>query len=172
MKTAIKKDNYISEFFDKLNRVGISALSIKNYRSDVYHFVGWLIFSVRSLGVAVDSFSECTPFIQPQMGIRYKKFLVENRLSSKTVNRRLTTLRHLSRFLNDKHIITFDFTQDVSNIETGSKTNIPADKALLMDFEKYLSLQTESKNTIKNYLSDIKHFLSWLQQNQLETSNN
>ena len=87
-----------------------------------------------------------------------------NGIPAKTMNRRLSTLRHLSRFLQASHAIDHDFTEGIENVSTNivKKTHI---SPISNEFKAYLVNKKVSANTIKNYLSDIRHFLSWLETN-------
>jgi site-specific recombinase XerD len=48
-------------------------------------------------------------------------------------------------------------------------TNISTKKTLstypfIIQFEKHLEAEKVSKNTVKNYISDVKQFISWLEE--------
>jgi site-specific recombinase XerD len=45
-----------------------------------------------------------------------------------------------------------------------STKEIPPTSPFIVQFEKHLEAEKVSKNTIKNYLSDIKQFISWLEE--------
>lgn len=155
-------------FSDYLARVGISGKTFKNYRSDIAHFTGWLIFRVRTFGVSVQELTEAIPFLSGELAKEYKNYLTENNVSSKTVNRRLSTLRHLGRFLLESQILEFDFMDGVQNI-TLSENVKPDHGKLISGFQKHLESQNVSHNTVKNYVSDIRQFLYWLEQKNLTT---
>lgn len=155
-------------FSDYLTRIGISGKTFKNYRSDVAHFTGWIIFRVRTFGVSVQELTEAIPFLSDGLAREYKTYLVENNVSSKTVNRRLSTLRHLGRFLLESQILDFDFMNGLQNI-TLSENVKPDHGKLISGFQKHLEGQNVSRNTVKNYVSDIRQFLYWLEQKSLTT---
>ena len=153
------------EFIKYLDLRGISSKSNKNYKSDLSHFTSWAILKIRSFGSYVESLTEIIPFLSSDLGIEYKNYMIENTMPVKTVNRRLSTLRNLAKFLLETKSLDFDFTQGLKNM--GSTTSAPVKvNPIFDDFKLYLVSEKVSPNTIKNYLSDIKHFLFWLEENQ------
>jgi site-specific recombinase XerD len=148
------------KFLDYLKDLGISPKSHKNYRSDISHFSGWFLLIIRKWGVVTSEFSEAIPFINQKSATEYKLFLIKNKVADKTINRRLSTLRHLSRFLTASQILDFDFMEGITNLSLVSSSDT---YPLLPQFEKYLSKEKASNNTIRNYVNDVKQFLAWLE---------
>jgi site-specific recombinase XerD len=162
-------DKISNDFIHYLNNLGISNNSLKFYRSDLAHFTGWLLLKIRSLGAVAEQLIEAIPFINNRLANEYKEFLVLNNVANKTINRRLSTLRHLSRFFIQSQVLDFDFMEDLGNVglqTLKSKKVYP----IFAEFEKHLHQEKVSPNTIKNYLSDIKQFISWLEQEQQFTT--
>jgi len=157
INTLKKFENYLKE------EVGISKNTLRFYRSDLYHFSGWLILTTRKMGIYVESLDEAIPYLKTPLATEYKEFLIKNNTPKATINRKLSSLRHLSRFLVAANILDFDFMQTVTNV-SGIKTRKEYQpNPLIKGFKEHLESQAVSKNTIKNYLSDIKHFLNWLE---------
>jgi len=148
----------IENFLKYLISLGLSSKSLKNYKSDVNHFSVWLIQKIRGLGASIESFPETIPFLKPETADEYKKFLMKNNVPVQTVNRRLSTLRHLSRFLVSSEIINFDFMKDKTNITQGKNNGFD----IVNDFAKFLESEKVSENTSKNYLSDIRQLFQSL----------
>lgn len=161
-------DSIKNEFVKYLESLGISPKSHKNYRSDLSHFIGWAILKIRSFGSYVESLSEIVPFLTLELAKNYKNYMTENSVPNKTINRRLSTLRHLSRFLTGMQIIDLDFMNGIENVGIGTKEKSPITNYNLVvnDFRAFLEAEKVSSSTIKNYLSDIKQFMSWLESNQ------
>jgi site-specific recombinase XerD len=157
-------DSIKNEFVKYLESLGISPKSHKNYRSDLSHFIGWAILKIRSFGSYVESLSEVVPFLTFDLAKSYKNYMTENSVPVKTVNRRLSTLRHLSRFLTATQIIDLDFMSGIENVGIGAKEK-PNMDPVVNDFRAFLEAEKVSSSTIKNYLSDIKQFLTWLETN-------
>jgi site-specific recombinase XerD len=160
-----KLDIIKKEFGNYLDSLDISARSYKNYRSDLVHFLGWAILKIRSIGSYVESLTEIVPFLSNDLGHEYKNYMIENTVPVKTMNRRLSTLRHLSRFLVGSHVIDRDFTEGIENVTTNSAGK-PTISPVFNDFKAHLEQEKVSPNTIKNYLSDIRHFLLWLESSR------
>jgi site-specific recombinase XerD len=152
-------------FLEYLHDLGLSSESHKNYKSDLVHFSGWVTLKVRSFGSYIESITEAVPFLSKDLAGDYKKFMVENQVPLKTINRRLSTLRHLSRFLESSQVLEHNFMEGVENISL-SKTKKTKNNDLLDGFRGYLDELKVSKNTSKNYISDVGQFLSWLETNK------
>lgn len=148
----------LQKFYQYLINLGLSAKSLKNYKSDLNHFSQWLIFKVKSMGPCVESFSEVVPFLRPEAASEYKKYMSKNNVSSKTVNRRLSTLRHLSRFLVSSEIIDFDFMKGETNVTEAHNDTFD----IVNHFAKFLEKEKVSQSTSKNYLSDVRQLFQSL----------
>lgn len=162
-------DSVKNDFLKYLDSLGLAPKSHKNYRSDLSHFIAWLITKIRSFGSYTETLTESIPFLNLNMASEYKNHMLENQISSKTINRRLSTVRHLSRFLVSSQILDFDFTEGVQNLSSAKAKRIPV-SPLVSDFRSYLESEKVSPNTIKNYLSDIRQFLLWLEQKDLRST--
>lgn len=163
-------DSATKNFLKYLDSLGLSPKSHKNYKSDLSHFTGWLILKIRSFGSYVENLAEAIPFVNKDLASEYKNYMLANSISSKTVNRRLSTLRHLSRHLVSSQVINLDFMNGIENISQGKPkrtTTIP----MIEDFRQYLEAEKVAPNTIKNYLSDIRQFLLWFEQNDSRFTN-
>ncbi len=156
----IKKD-----FLNYLHDLGISAKTHKNYKSDLSHFTGFIILKIRSFGSYIESLSDALPFLNQKLAEEYKNYMTENSVPRKTINRRLSTLRHLSKFLLTKGSLDFDFMQGIENTSGGSSQK-PAFHTTLASFKAHLESEKVSQNTVKNYVSDVRQFLAWLEKNQ------
>ncbi|MGA3292320.1 MAG: site-specific integrase [Candidatus Microgenomates bacterium] len=160
------------KFTQYLTNLGISEKSHKNYRSDLSHFTEWLILRLRSVGSYVESLSETIPFLSTNMAKEYKSFMLQNKIPAKTINRRLSTLRHLSRFLVSSQTLDTDFMNDIENISLGHRQK-SSTSPIIEDYRSYLEAQKVSKSTVKNYVSDIRQFLAWVETNgQIINSDN
>lgn len=165
-----KLDSVKKDFINYLHSLGISPKSHKNYKSDLTHFSSWVIEKVRSFGSHIETLTEAVPFLSESISLEYKEHMIANNTPNKTVNRRLSTLRHFSKSLLASGLIDFDFVNGIENIslaQTKRKDLTP----IVTEFGAYLEAKKISKNTIKNYLSDTRQFLSWLENNNHLVSN-
>lgn len=148
-----------SDFSNYLTDRGVSKSTKKNYLSDLTHFSRWLLISIRRLGVMAEELSHAVSYIDRSTVEKYKSHLATQATPTKTVNRRLSTLRLLSSFFLATQIISFDFMENVINVASSK----PAGEAVIDKYKKYLESEKVSSNTVKGYLSDVKQFLSWVE---------
>lgn len=143
-----------------LESLCVSGKTLRNYRADLSHFSGWAILHLKSQGTTVEHFDSLIPHFSSQLIASYKGYHLENGIPESTINRRLSTLRNLARFLILEGLIQDDPTRIVSNLRKeladGEKITI-----LIEDFKKHLEKESISRITLKNYISDIRHFLAW-----------
>ena len=152
------------DFFNYLTSLGITPAPHKNYRSDISHFHSWLNTKIKTLGSISESLTDAIPFLNSSTAHEYKSELANAKIPAKTINRRLSTLRHLSRFLTSTQLADFDFMMGIENISGSPKSRVNLNSAI-SEFRAHLEAEKASPNTIKNYLSDIRQFLSWLETN-------
>jgi len=156
------QDSLKINFSEYLTKLGLSSKSHKNYRSDLTHFSGWVILKIRSLGSYIETLTECVPFLSKEIANEYKNYMIENKIPVKTVNRRLSTLRHLARHLTQAELTDCDFMQGIENISLAKKMRTQASN-LVDNFRGYLETEKVSQNTVKNYVSDVHQFMDWLE---------
>lgn len=158
-------DSIKINFVKYLDNLGLSPKSHKNYRSDLNHFTGWLILRVRAFGSFIESLEGGVPFLNKNLSKEYRSYLSENKIPVKTINRRLSTLRHLSKFMVLSNLCDSDFMDGIKNMSE-AKTGKAVPNSVLQGFQTYLEAEKVSKNTVKNYVSDVRHFINWLESNQ------
>jgi site-specific recombinase XerD len=155
-------DTVKNEFLKHLSSLGLSTKSLKNYKSDLNHFLSWAILKVRSYGSFVEDLTDIVPFLSPSITQEYQGFMTQSKTSTKTANRRLSTLRHLAKFLIYSQITDINFMDNIENTSL-----IPSKKRgenpFLLQFKTHLEAEKVSPNTVKNYLNDIKQFLNWIE---------
>jgi site-specific recombinase XerD len=156
-------DSIKLKFSEYLTNLNISPNSHKNYRSDLSHFTEWLILKLHSFGFYAESFSEAVPFLSSDIANEYVTFMTQNKIPVKTINRRLSTLRHLSKYLFSSHTLEIDFMKSVENISLGRLQKTAATLLIVEDFQSYLEKQKVPKSAVKNYVSDIRQFLAWVE---------
>jgi len=156
-------DSTIKNFLKHLIDEGKSAVSVKNYKSDIAHFLAWAVLRLKSFGTYAENFIEITPFINHDFFTSYKSFMVENQTKIKTINRRLSTLRSFSRHLTSLQVLDLDFMEGIQNVGIGTPTKTQEKTQDIVDkFRESLSKNKKaSPNTVKNYISDVRSFLAW-----------
>jgi len=153
----------IKNFLNHLLDSGKSKVSIKNYKSDIGHFLAWAMLKLKSLGTYAESFQEITPFINHDFFVSYKNYMIENEAKTKTINRRLSTLRGFSRYLTSMQIFDLDFMDGIQNTGIGIPTKVQEKtQDIVESFRESLTKDKKAKpNTVKNYVSDVRSFLAW-----------
>lgn len=161
-------NNLSAKFENYLLNRKVGAKTLRNYRCDINHFFGWAITHLSNQGIRLEASEDLLIYFS-NLPSSYKAYLLENQISQATTNRRLSTLRNFSRFLVDDGFITTNPAQNISNV--GSRKNCTKNTDLLSAFSKHLSLDGVSKITSKNYVSDVRHFLAWLERASVENAN-
>lgn len=156
-----KTSKILNLFHQFLDNAGFSKSSIKNYMSDLMFFEKWFTRNLKSIGASPSGIDELIPFINQETGLKFRNYLFSLRTALKTKNRRLSTLRKFSQFLYVKELLNFDFAKSVKNLKEGSETET---LTLLEEFKSHLIEKKMSKNTVKNYVSDVHQFFSWLEE--------
>jgi len=149
-------DKITAQFTQSLEDSGVSKVTLKNYKSDINDFSAWLLEQTKTTGAMPVNLQEAIPFINHDIAHEYTAYL-NKKNSEKTTNRRLSTLRKLASFLYDRSYLDFNFSENLKNLTVEHKM---VDK-YLVKFEKYLISHKISKNTLKNYMSDIRQFEAW-----------
>lgn len=160
----ISSDKIINNFLNNLLIDGKSKVSIKNYKSDIAHFLAWAILKLKSFGALVENIAEVVPFIDQHFFNEYKKYMVENNVKIKTTNRRLSSLRSFSRYLSNEHITDQDFMSGIQNVGIGIPSKLQEKSHdIIESFRESLEKDKKaSPNTVKNYISDVRGYLDWL----------
>lgn len=133
-----------------------SKITVKNYVADVRKFVKWFesrflrAFSPRLVTKeVVDDFKSQLSSHDSQSQIA----------SASSLKRYLSSLRKFYQFLLEQNVV------EKNPFEVNAQEIMqPADIWHLKEFRNFLFLSHASKPTIKNYLVDIKQFITWFEQ--------
>ncbi len=145
-------------FKNYLKTQKVSSVTIKNYVADINNFFNWLEkktqIKYQVAGTAV-------------LGLFTKETIEEYKNDQdaplSTINRRLSALRKFGSFIQAQGWINNNPALEITNSENQKiRKEIPKD--ILIDFKQDLEKENISAVTIKNYLSDLRHFLSWLKE--------
>lgn len=151
-----------------LKTQGVSPLTVKNYLSDLRHFLGWmeLFLRTKNLPFSPDEPKYLSQSFNQNLVEKYQSYLTTNSLPPTTINRRLSTLRTFAKFCLSQAWISENPTKHISNITIKQNSNQEEKKVeekMLAEFREALLKERNSPNTIKNYLSDIREFLGFLE---------
>lgn len=128
MQNRYNLDNLVAEFRHSLELENFSSVTVKNYSSDLRHFIGWALFASESQGQRIEgeSFQGFIQFITPSLIADYKSYLLNNQTPQKTVSRRLSTMRKFCAFCISqgwlkenptKHLANAPAAQPLHNVE-------------------------------------------------------
>lgn len=156
--------NLISSGIAKKKTSQLTQNTIKNYLSDIRHFLGWLIFKLQAQNLKLKIEKNFPLAVLNQVSINlieeYKSYLVENKIPIKTTNRRLSTLRKFFSFCIDQGWLKENPAKEVKNINPEKPKNQIED--LLDEFKKDLQKENLEEKTIKSYLTTIGEFLKFV----------
>src|SRR3990167_8083174 len=120
--------NVEPQFRKFLAAENISAISLKNYLSDFRHFAAWLDFYLSSHSVIPRDHSVIlseakdpdagiiVSVLTPEILSEYRGYLVENKFTHKTINRRLSTVRRFCSFCISQGWLKENPAKKISNI--------------------------------------------------------
>jgi len=139
----------------------VSPVTVKNYVVDVNHFLEWLAQKTgikhQIVGKAIFGL-----FTEETLN-EYKADLLQSRTPLSTLNRRLSALRKFGQFGLQEGWLTENPANKIANADSDSLSkNKDQNVKVLLEFQKQLEKEKISLLTTKNYLSDLRHFLSWL----------
>jgi len=173
--------NLLNRFKIYLKTQKISVVTSKNYLADINQFLNWL-YQKTKIHWQVAGLRVFTLFTSETLK-EYKKSLIDNQAPPATINRRLSSLRKFGQFGIKIGCLAENPAYKVANIQrddwgsgtglfrrlagaqasVGNKLKLKEKRDLVLKFKKSLEQEKASPLTVKNYLSDLRHFLSWLE---------
>ncbi|MFZ2201884.1 MAG: site-specific integrase, partial [Microgenomates group bacterium] len=138
----------IRHFQAFLEEAKLSRISIKNYLSDVRLFLASINFrSIRDIDAQA---------LQTYLG------QVQETKPEATYRRYNASLRRFTTFLSIEYRLELPLPK-ANSLESNPKSP----HNLINQFRLYLTHEKKSAATVKNYLSDLNHFLTWIAKNGL-----
>ena len=131
-----------------------SPVTIKNYLSDLRHFLGWIVlkFKVQSSKFKVDAEPEnIAQFITVDLVIEYRSYLSENKVPEITIKRRLSTLAKFCSFCISQGWISTNPMKQVRIADYEAK--LPIIDKVLFEYKKIASL--EDYNNVNDFISFV-----------------
>lgn len=128
MQNRYNLDNLVAEFRQSLETESFSSVTVKNYTSDLRHFIGWALFMSESQGNQIEdgSYHGFIQFISSSLIADYKTYLFNNQTPQKTISRRLSTMRKFCTFCISqgwmkenpaKHVVNAPFSKQGANLD-------------------------------------------------------
>lgn len=139
----------------------ISSVTARNYLADINHFLEWL---AQKTGIHYQIAGRAIFGLFTKETLNeYKTDQVANTPLA-TINRRLSALRKFGQFGQKQGWISENPAEKVANATSADSRQQAVDsEKILGNFQKHLVREKVSPITIKNYLSDLRHFLGWLE---------
>ena len=153
--------NLPENFKTYLKFKGASTVTIKNYAVDCKHFLRWL-YQKTKVNYRLVGGKEIFSLFTSENLKAYKNNLCQSNTSLATVNRRFSTLRKFGEFANSRGWLSENPALKIKNAVLQKTDDKNAGLKIMLGFKKYLEREKISPVTVKNYLSDLRHFLSWL----------
>ncbi|MDO8658858.1 MAG: site-specific integrase [Candidatus Levybacteria bacterium] len=140
-----------------------SRITVKNYKADICHFIRWFeAYFKRQFNPSLVTPQIIETYKNSNTGISDKiqqDVYSDKSISIKTLKRHLSSLRSFFSFLKIEEIVKYNPLELAST----SNTKNDSDTWGIKSFKNYLYVCNSSDLTIKNYINDIKQFLSWAQ---------
>jgi len=148
--------NFEASFKKFLLAENVSPITLKNYLSDLRHFLGWTILKLKAQNKK--NFENLSPLeflnqIDESLVEEYKNYLVVNAIPAKTINRRLSTLRKFFSFYISQGWLKENPAKKIQNL----KLKIDS---IISSFALSLEKENLDQKTIKSYLEVVQQFLS------------
>jgi len=135
----------------------VSQSTVKNYLSDLRHFLFWYTSCFPSKPFEVKK-------IDFTLLSNYKSHLLSQETAKSTTNRRLATLRVFCQYCHNSGLLEHSPASKLTNLPvTSSQEKKISD--LVSRFGHWLKENHSSHNTIKNYTADVRQFLEKKKKN-------
>jgi len=156
--------NLEASFKQYLLAENTNRLTIKNYLSDLRHFIGWVTFTIESRGTSLD-ITNPVFFINEALVSEYKTYFSLNKIPRLTVNRRLSTLRKFCSFCISQGWMKENPAKKIANVVKTKTASVEklSEKTetvkLLNEFKTDLEKDDLNTLTIKSYLNILQEAL-------------
>lgn len=160
-------DTHLEVFRSYLISQSATESTIKNYLGDLKYFLSFLRGTLIKNGIALDeNIYELLHLLTAAELDNYVNFLKTQGLSVPTVNRKISSLKSYFQLAYHQGWIDINFTKHLSFIKNEVRLSL---KSLLSGFEEDLRREGVGLVSRKNYLSDVKQFITWLNATQKAT---
>ena len=142
-----------------------SPVTAKNYLVDINHFLNWL---AKETGVKYQIVGKAIFGLFTEETLNeYKNNLLACKTPLSTLNRRLSALRKFGDFGQEQEWLKENPAEKIANATKSDLVfisfNEQPNEEILEKFSLHLEKEKVSPITLKNYLSDLRHFLGWLE---------
>ncbi len=150
--------NFETLFHKYLLAENVSSPTVRNYLSDLRHFLGWWEFKLKTNQVVIQSEIQIIDYLNPDYVREYKSYLVDNELPLKTVNRRLSTLRKFCSFCIQQGWMKENSAKQISN----HKSDLLVDHSsqIINSYKHSLQDKPDLKYPVEQSVQDITEFFT------------
>jgi len=135
----------------------LHANTIKNYLSDLRHFIGWSQLLASNL--PIDKILTASKIAS------YKDYLTENKVPGKSINRRLSTLRKFCTFCISQGWLTENPAKKIQNFGVVARpqvSDLPNPTDMLNQFKLHLIGNRVDEQTVSNYIETLEQIMALL----------
>lgn len=139
----------------------IKPISVNNYLSDLRHFFGWIVLTIKNsqseIAFDPDEYQQIfSQFLTEKTVNDYGDYLRANNIPPKTINRRFSTLRKFCTFCIAQGWLKTNPAKAISNV-VEAKVKLKKEDPLI-EFETFLLKHEEDENEAKNQIEDVREF--------------
>lgn len=154
----------LTTFSSYLKTTGASPSTGKNYVSDLRSFLVWLISRLSEQGLTFRTSSyELLSYVNAEIIANYIDSLEKNGAKDPTVSRKIASFKKFFDFAANQGWIPHHILKSITYPKAFSEKRIDS-KKVLDEFEEFLRRDGMSLFSRKNYLGDVKQFLTWNSQ--------
>ncbi|MFQ5452243.1 MAG: site-specific integrase [Candidatus Paceibacterota bacterium] len=141
-----------------------SPITVKNYLSDLTHFISWLSFQYQTT-------CSTTEHLTQESIQKYKFFMKKSCLPRRSVNRRLSSVRVFCKFLALEGIMPSNPAKRVSNLSTAARSSVrlknnPEQISTRSRMQRVCQKQSTANDLRREYIhkhtEDIDEFLKFI----------
>lgn len=133
----------------------LRANTVKNYLSDLRHFIGWSKSLASNLLI--------NQVLSTSTVASYKEYLMKNKVPAKTINRRLSTLRKFCTFCISQGWIAENPAKKIRNfgvIVKPQTSDLSGSTDILNQFKLYLIGKQIDQKTISSYMDTLEQIMA------------
>lgn len=139
-------------------------VTIKNYLSDLRHFLGWFVVRLKNKNIELDTIDSdnLSDHLTSNEIAQYRAYLKENGIPVKTINRRLSTLRKFCSFCISQRWMDENPAKHIKNItHASSELNTQVNNDLVLEnFKKSLIEEGLAQQEAQKLITEVRDLLS------------
>ena len=138
----------------------LSSSTVKNYVADINHFLDWLR---DNKGIEHQAANEgIFALFTIQTIQEYQQSLITAKTPTSTIKRHVSALRKFGQFAQSNNWLKTNPALKINPLSPLKAANNL--EKILQEFKAFLKKEKVSPLTRKNYMSDLRHFLVWLEK--------